>query len=220
MRFLEHRIADRRLLRLIGKWLEAGVLEDGRLLTVERGTPQGAVISPVLANIYLHYVYDLWVHQWRRQNADGNVVVVRYADDTVVGFERRSDAERFVDELRQRLQKFGLELHPQKTRIIEFGRFAARNRKAQGRGKPETFAFLGFTHICVLRDQQAGKLSHPAAHHSGTTAGTAPAGQRDDKADDAPADRRARAVPEAGGERLSQLLCRSHQQPGDQCLLL
>ena len=147
-RFLEHRIADRRLLRLIGKWLKAGVLEDGRLLTVERGTPQGAVISPVLANIYLHYVYDLWVHQWRRQNADGNVVVVRYADDTVVGFERRSDAERFVDELRQRLQKFGLELHPQKTRIIEFGRFAACNRRAQGRSKPETFAFLGFTHIC------------------------------------------------------------------------
>jgi RNA-directed DNA polymerase len=137
MRFLEHRIADRRLLRLIGKWLKAGVLEDGRLLTVERGT-----------NIYLHYVYDLWVHRWRRQNADGNVVVVRYADDTVVGFELRSDAERFVDELRQRLQKFALELHPQKTRTIEFGRFAARNRKAQGRGNPETFAFLGFTHIC------------------------------------------------------------------------
>jgi group II intron reverse transcriptase/maturase len=148
MRFLEHRIADRRLLRLIGKWLKAGVLEDGRLLTVERGTPQGAVISPGLANIYLHYVYDLWVHQWRQRRADGSVVVVRYADDTVVGFQRRSDAERFLDELRQRLQKFGLELHPQKTRIIEFGRFAERNRKAQGRGKPETFAFLGFTHIC------------------------------------------------------------------------
>lgn len=106
------------------------------------------MISPVLANIYLHYVYDLWVHRWRRQGADGNVVVVRYADDTVVGFQFRSDAMRFLDELRQRLQKFGLELHPQKTRIIEFGRFAARNRKAQGRGKPETFAFLGFTHIC------------------------------------------------------------------------
>src|SRR6266498_1339159 len=148
IRFLEHRIADRRLLRLIGKWLKAGVLEDGRLLTVERGTPQGAVISPVLANIYLHYVYDLWVHQWRKQKADGEVIVVRYADDTVVGFQRRPDAERFLDELRQRLQKFGLELHPQKTRIIEFGRFAERNRKAQGLGKPETFAFLGFTHIC------------------------------------------------------------------------
>ena len=148
VRFLEHRIADRRLLRLIGKWLKAGVLEDGRLLTVERGTPQGAVISPVLANIYLHYVYDLWVQHWRRQNDIGEVIVVRYADDTVVGFQHRSDAERFLDELRERLKKFGLELHPQKTRIIEFGRFAARNRKARGLGKPETFAFLGFTHIC------------------------------------------------------------------------
>jgi len=153
MRFLEHRIADRRLLRLIGKWLKAGVLEDGRLLTAERGTPQGAVISPVLANIYLHYVYDLWAHQWRQRKADGSVVVVRYADDAVVGFQRRSDAERFLDELRQRPQTFGLELHPHKTRIIEFRRFAERNRKAQGRGKPETFAFLGFTHICGTNRQ-------------------------------------------------------------------
>jgi RNA-directed DNA polymerase len=134
--------------RLIGKWLKAGVLEDGRLLEVERGTPQGAVISPVLANIYLHYVYDLWVHQWRRRHAGGEVIVVRYADDTVVGFQHRSDAERFLDELRQRLRRFGLELHPQKTRIIEFGRLAARKRKARNLGKPETFAFLGFTHIC------------------------------------------------------------------------
>ena len=124
------------------------MLEEGRLLAVERGTPQGAVISPLLANIYLHYVYDLWVHQWRRRHAGGEVIVVRYADDTVVGFQQRSDAERFLDELRQRLQRFGLELHPEKTRIIEFGRFAARNRKARGLGKPETFAFLGFTHIC------------------------------------------------------------------------
>ena len=213
---MEHRIADRRLLRLIGKWLKAGVLEDGRLLTVERGTPQGAVISPVLANIYLRN-YDLWVHQWRRQNADGNVVVVRDADDTVVGFERRSDAVRFVDELRQRLQKFGLELHPQKTRIIEFGRFAARNRKAQGRGKPETFAFLGFTHICgtnkrgsylILRHTIRERLREKLRQVKETIT------------DDAPADRRAGAVPEAGGERLSQLFRRSHQQPGDQCLLL
>ena len=148
VRFLEHRIADRRLVRLIGKWLKAGVLEDGRLLEVERGTPQGAVISPVLANIYLHYVYDLWVQQWRRRRAGGEVIVVRYADDTVVGFQHRSDAGRFLDELRQRLQRFGLELHPQKTRIIEFGRLAARKRKARNLGKPETFAFLGFTHIC------------------------------------------------------------------------
>ena len=148
IRFLEHRIADRRLVRLIGKWLKAGVLEDGRLLEVERGTPQGAVISPVLANIYLHYVYDLWVHQWRRRQANGDVIVVRYADDTVVGFQHRSDAERFLEEFRRRLQRFGLKLHPQKTRIIEFGRFAERNRKARNLGKPETFAFLGFTHIC------------------------------------------------------------------------
>jgi group II intron reverse transcriptase/maturase len=148
MRFLEHRIADRRLLRLIGKWLKAGVLEEGRLTTPEKGTPQGAVISPVLANIYLHYVYDLWVHQWRRRATTGEVIVVRYADDTVVGFQHLPDAERFLAELRQRLQKFGLELHPQKTRIIEFGRYAARNREARGLGKPETFAFLGFRHIC------------------------------------------------------------------------
>ena len=148
IRFLEHRIADRRLLRLIGKWLKAGVLEDGRLLTVERGTPQGAVISPLLANIYLHYVYDLWVHHWRRRLAQGEVIVVRYADDIVVGFQYRADAERFLDELRQRLEEFGLELHPEKTRIIEFGRFAHANRQARGLGKPETFAFLGFTHIC------------------------------------------------------------------------
>src|SRR5512144_241006 len=148
VRFLEHRIADRRLVRLIGKWLKAGVLEDGRVLEVERGTPQGAGISPVLANIYLHYVYDLWVHQWRRRRAGGEVIVVRYADDTVVGFQHRAEAERFLDELRQRLQRFGLELHPQKTRIIEFGRLAARKRKARNLGKPETFAFLGFTHIC------------------------------------------------------------------------
>jgi hypothetical protein len=137
-----------RLLRLIGQWLKAGVLEEGRLVTVERGTPQGAVISPVLANIYLHYVYDLWVHRWRRQTGVGEVIVVRYADDTVVGFQHRSDAERFLNELRERLRKFDLEVHPQKTRIIEFGRFAARNRKVLGKAKPETFAFLGFTHLC------------------------------------------------------------------------
>jgi RNA-directed DNA polymerase len=142
VRFLEHRIADRRLVRLIGKWLKAGVLEDGRLLEVERGTPQGAVISPVLANIYLHYVYDLWVQQWRRRRGGGEVIVVRYADDTVVGFQHRSDAERFLDELRQRLQRFGLELHPQKTRIIEFGRLAARKRKARNSAswKPSPFS--------------------------------------------------------------------------------
>ena len=147
MRFLEHRIGDRRMLRLIGKWLKAGVLEEGRLLTVERGTPQGAVISPLLANIYLHYVYDLWVQRWRRRSAQGDVIVVRYADDMVVGFQYLADAHRFLAELKQRLEAFALEVHPDKTRIIEFGRFAHENRRARGQGKPETFAFLGFTHI-------------------------------------------------------------------------
>jgi RNA-directed DNA polymerase len=147
MRFLEHRIGDRRMLRLIGKWLKAGVLEEGRLLTVERGTPQGAVISPLLANIYLHYVYDLWVQRWRRRCAQGDVIVVRYADDMVVGFQYLADAHRFLAELKQRLEAFALEVHPDKTRIIEFGRFAHENRRARGQGKPETFAFLGFTHI-------------------------------------------------------------------------
>src|ERR687897_1687970 len=147
MRFLEHRIGDRRMLRLIGKWLKAGVLEEGRLLTVERGTPQGAVISPLLANIYLHYVYDLWVQRWRRRPAQGHVIVVRYADDMVVGFQYLADAHRFLAELKQRLEAFALELHPDKTRIIEFGRFALENRRARGQGKTETFAFLGFTHI-------------------------------------------------------------------------
>jgi group II intron reverse transcriptase/maturase len=148
MRFLEHRIGDRRMLRLIGKWLKAGVLEEGRLLTVERGTPQGAVISPLLANIYLHYVYDLWVQRWRQRSAQGQVIVVRYADDMVVGFQYLADAHRFLAELKLRLEAFALELHPDKTRIIEFGRFAHENRRARGQGKPETFAFLGFTHIC------------------------------------------------------------------------
>ena len=147
MLFLEHRIADRRLLRLIGKWLKAGVLEEGRLLAAERGTPQGAVISPLLANIYLHYVYDLWAHQWRRRHAYGEMIVVRYADDMVVGFQSERDARRYLVELAQRLERFGLRLHPEKTRIIEFGRFAAENRRARGL-KPETFSFLGFTHIC------------------------------------------------------------------------
>jgi retron-type reverse transcriptase len=147
MRFLEHRIGDRRMLRLIGKWLKAGVLEEGRLLTVERGTPQGAVISPLLANIYLHYVYDLWVQRWRQRSAQGDVIVVRYADDVVVGFQYLADAHRFLAELKQRLEAFALEVHPDKTRIIEFGRFACENRRARGQGKPETFAFLGFTHI-------------------------------------------------------------------------
>ncbi len=147
IRFLEHRIGDRRVIRHIKKWLHAGVLEDGEVAVQERGTPQGGSISPLLANIYLHYVFDLWIQSWRRKD-QGDVVVVRFADDIVIGFQHRAQAERCLGELRQRLASFGLELHPEKTRLIEFGRFARENRKKRGEGKPETFTFLGFTHIC------------------------------------------------------------------------
>jgi RNA-directed DNA polymerase len=148
VKFLEHRIADRRILRLIQKWLSAGVLHDGTWSASAVGTPQGATISPLLANVYLHYVFDLWVQQWRSRHAQGAVSVVRFADDFIVGFQRESDARRFLAELRERLRKFSLELHPDKTRLIRFGTFAALNRQERGEGKPETFDFLGFTHIC------------------------------------------------------------------------
>ena len=151
MKFIEHRVADRRILRLIQKWLKAGVSEDGQWSETKVGTPQGAVVSPLLSNVYLHYVFDLWVEAWRKKVAQGDVVVVRYADDLVVGFQHRTEAERFLKEFRERLAKFGLELHPDKTRLIEFGRFAARDRTARGEGKPETFTFLGFTHYCGQR---------------------------------------------------------------------
>jgi RNA-directed DNA polymerase len=147
-RFVEHRIADKRVLRLIRKWVNAGVIEDGRWTASEVGAPQGASASPLLANIYLHYVLDRWVRQWRRRHAHGDVIIVRFADDFVAGFEHKSDAEQFLDDLRERFSKFALELHPDKTRLIEFGRNAARERKARGDGKPETFDFLGFTHYC------------------------------------------------------------------------
>ena len=147
-RFLEHRIADRRVLRLIQRWLKAGVMEDGEWSETLEGTPQGASVSTLLANVYLHYVFDLWVHQWRRRRARGEVIVTRFADDFVVGFEHRDDAERFWAELRERFASFGLELHEGKTRLIEFGRFAAERRRARGLSKPESFDFLGFTHIC------------------------------------------------------------------------
>jgi RNA-directed DNA polymerase len=147
-RFLEHRIADKRVLRLIQKWMAAGVVEDGSWTAFDEGVPQGASASPLLANVYAHYVFDLWAHQWRRRHARGQMVIVRFADDAVVGFEYREDAERFHAELRGRLAKFNLELAAEKTRLIEFGRFAARDRERRGLGKPETFRFLGFTHIC------------------------------------------------------------------------
>jgi RNA-directed DNA polymerase len=148
IKFVEHRIGDQRVVRLIQKWLKAGVLEDGERKRSEEGTPQGGSISPLLANIYLHYVFDLWAHQWRRKHCRGRVSMVRYADDTVVGFEHRWEAEQFLQALGQRFAKFGLKLHPDKTRLIEFGHFARENRRRRGQGKPETFNFLGFTHIC------------------------------------------------------------------------
>lgn len=172
VKLIEHRIADQRVVRHVKKWLNAGVLEDGKRIRVQEGTPQGGSISPLLANIYLHYVFDLWVHQWRRRQASGEVIVVRYADDFLVGFQRKADAERFLEELRERFRQFNLELHPDKTRLIEFGRFAAKNRKGRGEGKPETFDFLGFTHICgrtrrgaftvrrkTMRKKMRGKLA-------------------------------------------------------------
>jgi len=147
IQFMEHRVADPRILRLIRKWLKAGVMEEGQWSEPQTGTPQGSVISPLLANVYLHYSFDLWVNVWRQKWAQGEVVVVRYADDTILGFQYQTDADRFLENLRERLAKFGLELHPDKTRRIEFGRFAEENRKRRGEGKPETFDFLGFTHI-------------------------------------------------------------------------
>src|SRR5207302_6175078 len=148
VRFLEHRIGDRRIIRLIQKWLKVGVLEDGIVTVSGRGTGQGSVISPLLANIYLHYALDLWAERWRRREATGDMIIVRYADDFIVGFQHERDARRFLDEMRERLREFALSLHPEKTRLIEFGRFAAERRKRRGLGKPETFNFLGFTFIC------------------------------------------------------------------------
>ena len=158
LKFLEHRIADKRVLRLIQKWLAAGVIEDGEWSKTEAGTAQGASVSPLLSNVYLHYVFDLWADQWRRRNARGDVLLVRFADDYVAGFEHREDAERFLADLRERFAEFGLELHPDKTRLIEFGRFAAERRAARGLRKPETFEFLGLTHICAKTRKGRFKL--------------------------------------------------------------
>src|SRR6266853_1924857 len=156
LQFVEHRVADPRILRLIQKWLNAGVMEEGQWSETKTGSPQGSVISPALANIYLHYVFDLWVDVWRKKWAQGEVVVVRYADDTVLGFQHQAEADRFLEKFRERLGKFGLELHPDKTRRIEFGRYAEQNRERRGEGRPETFDFLGFKHI-------SGKLSSSSA---------------------------------------------------------
>ena len=168
IRFVEHRIGDPRIIRLIRKWLKAGVLEDGEVKASERGTGQGSVISPLLANIYLHYAFDLWAQRWRQREATGDMIILRYADDTVVGFEHETDARRFLDMLRARLEEFALTLHPEKTRLIEFGRHAAADRERRGLGKPETFNFLGFTFICgksrkarflVLRKTRRDRMS-------------------------------------------------------------
>jgi group II intron reverse transcriptase/maturase len=158
VKFVQHRVADPRILRLIRKWLRAGVSEEGEWSETKVGTPQGAVISPLLANIYLHYVLDLWVEAWRNKVARGDMIVLRYADDLVVGFEHRAEAEQFLQEFQDRLAKFGLSLNNQKTRLIEFGRFAEANRSERGKGKPETFTFLGFTHICGKR-KKAGTFT-------------------------------------------------------------
>jgi RNA-directed DNA polymerase len=171
VRFLEHRIGDKRIIRFVQKWLRAGVLEDGVVTIEEKGTGQGSVISPLLANVYLHYVFDLWAERWRRREATGDMIMVRYADDLVVGFQHETDARRFWDAMRERLREFSLSLHPDKTRLIEFGRFATQNHEKRGRSKPETFKFLGFVLICgksrrggfqiwrkSRRDRMRGKL--------------------------------------------------------------
>jgi RNA-directed DNA polymerase len=169
MRFVEHRVGDRRMNRLIRKWLKAGVMEAGEFKVTEAGTPQGAVASPLLANSYLHYVFDLWADRWRKRHARGQVILVRYADDIVMGFEHEGEAKRFLADLRQRMEKFALALHPDKTRLIEFGRYAAERRIRRGLGKPETFNFLGFTHIAGRSRQGAFQLE--AADAPGSDAG-------------------------------------------------
>jgi group II intron reverse transcriptase/maturase len=158
VRFVEHRVGDKRIIRLIRKWLKAGILEDGIVTVDDKGTGQGSVISPLLGNIYLHYVLDLWAQRWRQREATGDMIIVRYADDVIVGFEREDDARRFLGEMRARLEEFALSLHPDKTRLIEFGCHAAANRKQRGLGKPETFAFLGFTLICGKSRQRHFQL--------------------------------------------------------------
>jgi group II intron reverse transcriptase/maturase len=180
IRFVEHRIGDPRVIRLIRKRLKAGVMEEGLITPTEAGTPQGAVASPLLANIYLHYVFDLWAQRWRQHHAHGRVIFVRYADDMVCGFEHEADAQRFHADLQQRMEQFALSLHPDKTRLLEFGRFAAAHRARRGLGKPETFDFLGFTHICgrsrkggfQLNGSRAGPDAYHAASHQGRIAAT------------------------------------------------
>jgi RNA-directed DNA polymerase len=203
-RFLEHRIADTRVLRLIQKWLRAGVIEDGESSMTEEGTAQGASISPLLANVYLHYVFDLWADQWRRRHARGDVILCRYADDFLTGFEHRDDAERFLADLRDRFAQFGLELHPDKTWLIEFGRYAAERRKARGDRKPETFEFLGLTHICA--EDRHGRFKLKAGHEQEEDAVQAQIGQDRDAPTDASPDPRTRTLARRSPARALQLL--------------
>ena len=214
IRFVEHRIGDRRIIRLIAKWLTAGVLEDGRVIETEEGTPQGAVISPLLANIYLHHVYDQWVHQWRQRCATGDVIVVRYADDAIVGFEHRHEAEQFLADLKARLARFGLNLHSDKTRLIEFGRHAIANRRARGLGKPETFDFLGFKHYCATRrgwQRLRAREEADGQAHANQTSGDQGAAHGDPPR----RDRRARQMACSGPAGLDGLLCCADERLSD-----
>ena len=219
MRFLEHRIGDRRVLRLIAKWLKAGVMEEGALTESTEGTPQGAVISPLLANIYLHYVYDLWADQWRKREATGEVIVVRYADDTIVGFERQADAERFLRDLRERLAKFGLALHPDKTRLIEFGRYAAQRRSAPGPGETGDVRFPRLH--AHLREGEGRRMVHSgAAHHRQADASQTRRDQGGAEPHAPRAGARTGALAGAGGARLSRVPRRADQFAEDHVLPL
>ena len=210
MKFVEHRIADRRILRLIRKWLRAGVSEDGTWSKSEVGTPQGAVASPLLANIYLHYAFDLWVQHWRTHRATGEIIVVRYADDIVLGFEHRSDAERFLQQWQDRMRQFGLELHPDKTRLMEFGRHAAGNRKQRGESKPEVFDFPGI-HPYLWENPEDWPVHRQAEDDSEATHGKTPCPRRGASTAMARTGRRCRAVVEVGRQRLAQLSCDTRQ---------
>jgi len=203
IKFVEHRVGDRRIIRLIQKWLKAGVLEDGIVTVSDKGTGQGSVISPLLANLYLHYVFDLWAERWRRREAAGNMIIVRYADDLIVGFEHETDARRFLDEMRKRLQEFALSLHSEKTRLIEFGRFAVENRKRRGLGKPETFTFLGL-HL-YLRQNSSVQIPNQTEVPAGSHAGKVASHQTGTATEHASADSPAGKMVAAGRHRLLQL---------------
>ena len=216
VRFVEHRVGDKRIVRLIQKWLKAGVLEDGVVTTSDRGTGQGSVISPLLANIYLHYVFDLWAERWRRREATGDMIIVRYADDIIVGFQHESDARRFLDAMRERLGEFALSLHPDKTRLIEFGRFAAANRERRGLRQAGDLR-LSRLHL-HLRQIAQGRLPDQTEDPSRPHAGKAEGGQGRSAPTHAPDHRRARPMAGAGRRGVFQLLRRADQRPRAQRL--